>query len=230
MGLLMPLTFKAADLKTTYQLVPAQTRNPETSKDGNVLLIQGCALPWAESYFHPGFGVDINFDRNSFDQYIAKLNRGTAQAYFAADDHHIGGQHLHAKSTIKSGEGSLHYWTDDEGLQLEAQLVDDIFGRAIYKRIELGILDKLSIGVHCKQFDQFGDDDNIKITYTDCEILETSAVAFPAFTQTWLQTAESMIKLSETSDESEGEQETQPDIEPKIDTWESMLSALGGQS
>lgn len=173
---------------------PATSLNVDESSDGGYV-VEGLAMPWAEMYNHPAYGMYIRFAPDAFTENLAQIEAGNAVSYFAADDHGIGGLHLHGKSSIKTGEGSLRYWVTDEGLMVSAHLVGDAFGAAIYKRIALGILDKLSIAAWCDDYteetieDMNGAEQSI-ITFTSCRLRETSAVAYPAFKKTWLRIEE----------------------------------------
>ena len=177
------------------------------------LLVEGLAMPFEETYEHPWFG-QITFAPDAFSQNLEDIAAGKAHAYFAADDHRIGGLNLHAKTTVPIGEGSMRYSLSDEGLMLEAELVDDVFGRAVYRRITLGILDKLSVGVLGTNYEtvENGDGEPIGLRYLECHLRETSAVAYPAFRRTWLRTAEQSLARI-LADTPEPEPEPQPESE-----------------
>lgn len=170
-------------LKVTFQ---AGGLSGETA--GDKLSVKGIAVPFAETYDAPH--GNVRFDKKAFDSTLADIDSGANHAFLAADGHELDAMYLLAR-TNKEGEGSLRLWKEKDGLHFEAEMLNDFIGQAIYKRVEMGILDGVSVGIQLGDFDEDYDEDTDRYDWTHkkVKLREVSLVSYPAFKQTDVKVA-----------------------------------------
>lgn len=161
----------------------------EIEANDESLTIKGLALPFNEVYDSP-FGA-ITFDRKAFDVTLEEIREGKNHAFLAADGHELDAMFLLARSDKDTGEGSLRFRVTDEGLEFKAEIIKDFVGEAVYRRIELGILDGVSVGV---SLEEYAEDDDGNMTYQEVGLREISLVSYPAFKETWCAPETAQLK------------------------------------
>lgn len=190
------------------------------------LQVTGLALPFAETY--ESIFAAIRFAPTAFDRSLERIAQGQDHAYFAADGHSLDALYVLGKTTIPFGEGAMELWVEADGLHFSVELLDDFVGRAIYKRIEMGILDKVSVGVNIKSYSETTFDlDGREVpgyVYDEVELCEISGVSFPAFRQTNLEV------LADSDDDDDTDSPDDDDDEYMSDEMIRMLADIADRA
>lgn len=122
-------------------------------------------------------GFREKIDRNAFARTLA----GGGDIYALAD-------HDSSRRLARTANESLRVQPDDTGLMVEIDLPDTTLGRDIRTEVETGLLDSMSFGFRVldDEWAEVGDDEYVR-TLRDVELIEVSAVTFPAYSSTTLE-------------------------------------------
>lgn len=149
------------------------TNKIELREDENgVKTIRGYAVKWEMKSQVMGF----------FKQFREQFKKGAFAESLTKDDQRFLWSHDTSKVLARKKNGTLRLFEDDIGLRFEADLPDTTLGRDTYTSIERGDVDGVSFGFRMtEQSIDESDEENILRTVTGAELLEVSAVAFPAY-------------------------------------------------
>ena len=98
----------------------------------------------------------------------------------------------------RTRNGSLSLEVDEKGLKIRAELIDTTSNRDIYKCIEAGLLDKMSLAftVKSQSWDKSGKIPKRTITAID-RLFDVSVVDLPAYDQTSIQASSRSLEIAE---------------------------------
>ena len=197
--------------------------------------IGGLAMPFAEIYSPPLRSWGERFLPTAFDEQLAAAAQMQSSISFCADHSCSVATGLIGRTAKRTGEAQTRYWVEKEDGDLgPAGLY--VIGRAaefagspaavIAEQIERGSVDGLSVSGWSLQENNIFDNDDYSVLYEVArfKLIETSAVARPAFSNTF-------IKAGRFSDMDEDKRTTNGSSMvkalPKLPEWQSSVVRAG---
>lgn len=135
-----------------------------------------------------GYAAVFNSDSVDFGDMVERVAPG-AFAATLADGHDIYAlaDHDEARRLARRKNDSLALAEDAHGLRVSITLPDTSLGRDVAEEVRTGLLDAMSFGFYVRDQRWTETEDRIVRTLLDVELLEVSAVSFPAYPATSLE-------------------------------------------
>ena len=123
-----------------------------------------------------------------FRRFKEQFKRGAFADSLTKDDQRYLWSHDISKVLGRTKNGTLRLYEDNIGLRFELDLPNTTLGNDTYESIKRGDVDGVSFGFRMKkeEWDE-SDPDNVLRTISQADLLEISAVAFPAYPDSEVQ-------------------------------------------
>ncbi|EPE61283.1 phage prohead protease, HK97 family [Exiguobacterium sp. S17] len=166
-----PLTTETRELLTTD---PLEIREDDDGKR----TLSGYAVKWEMKSHAMGW----------FRRFKEQFKRGAFADSLTKDDQRYLWSHDISKVLGRTKNGTLRLYEDNIGLRFELDLPNTTLGNDTYESIKRGDVDGVSFGFRMKkeEWDE-SDPDNVLRTISQADLLEISAVAFPAYPDSEVQ-------------------------------------------
>ena len=151
------------------------------------LLTSNLEIREDEEQGHTLSGYAVKWEMKSevlglFQSFREQFKKGAFADSLTKDDQRFLWSHDTSQVLGRTKNGTLRLYEDDLGLRFEIDLPDTTLGRDTYESIKRGDVDGVSFGFRCvtEEIDTEREDYILR-TVTKADLLEVSAVAFPAY-------------------------------------------------
>lgn len=166
------------------------------AKRTSVLEMEFRAEEREDKKFIVGYFITFSQETRLFGNVYEEIAPGSVTESLRDNDIRCLFNHDTSKILGRTGNGTLTLRADGKGLYGEAEINDaDPEALAIYARIQRGDINACSFGFYpVKETEEIRDDGSVKFTVEEMDLIEVSAVTFPAYPQTEVAARESDVK------------------------------------